>query len=261
MKKQHFILALLITLSQYAFAQNSNTFELEKILNEYIDVFNNMEVENSTNKTLSLFSDRYSGNTTYVKLSGGVINKSYSKKDLKTQLDEIVQDDEYKIIIKLNNILYTNQKEKAGTISALLEFTSFIDSKEAEKGTMLINLVAVKHTEGWKIIQNNMVRISKTKEIGDCVCNIYNKEGSKYITELYYPDGVTYSHAFESFQFTRLGNQQIIKTKGASYNWNKDTSEITHEKNVIGKAKLAKKAIEVIAKDTYKEPCRNIIFR
>ncbi len=261
MKTSTPLLVIILFLFQMTYSQSSESNEMESLLNEYISSFNALEAENSSSKTLKLFSDRYSGNTTYVKLSGGVIKKTYSKKDIKNQLDDIVQDDEYRININLNKILYTNKKDKAGTISALLDFTSYIDDKEAEKGTMLFNIVAVNLDSHWKIFQNNMVRISETKEIGDCVCHVYNKDNYKYIAELYYPAGVTYDHKFESFQFTSTATKNLIKTKGATFEWNKSSWDISLNGKVIGKGTTRQEAIELITKINFSEPCKSIIFR
>lgn len=261
MKALYLLLAVTLFLPQALQSQTKSNNAMTALLQKYISAINALETDNSSAKTLDLYSSRYTGTTTYVKLSGGVIKKSYTKKDIKNQLDDIVQDDEYRIAITLNKVLYNNQKDKAGTISALLDFTSYIDNKEAEKGTMLFNIVAVKLETSWKIFQNNMVRISETKEIGDCVCHVYNKDNSKYVTELYYPAGVTYDHKFESFQFTATSSKELIKTKGATYEWNKKTGVITAEKKVIGNATTQKKAIEVLTKLNFTEPCKSIIFR
>ena len=167
-----------------------------------------MEKDNTTTKVAELYSEQYSGNTTYVKLSGAIIKKDYTKADIIKQLDDIIQDENYILNLKMNKILYSVQKATAGTASVLLDFESFIDDKVAEKGTLVMNIVIVKQREQWKIIQNNMVRVSESKDIGDCVCHIFEKGSTQFVTELYYPAGIKYDHKFETFRITSNDKKQ-----------------------------------------------------
>lgn len=262
MKKIYLLISCFLLVFQITEAQNSKTATpTHKLLKSYINSVNALEKEGNTKKVLDLYSDRYSGNTTYVNLSGGIIKKAYVKEDIKKQLDDIIQDNEYSFSLKLNKILYGNQKDNAGTISALLDFESYIDKKVAEKGTMLINMVAVSQNNKWRIIQNNMVRVSEAKDIGDCVCYIYAKGDTKFVTELYYPAGVTYDHKFESFQFTSNGSGRVIKSLGENFVWETGNNKILLEKKEIGSAKTQREAIEILIKRKNQEPCANIIFR
>lgn len=104
-----------------------------KIVESYINLINSIEEDNSATKVLDLYSKQYSGNTTYVKLSGAIIKKNYTKEDIKIQLDDILEDENYSLKVKMNKVLYNQKKESAGTISVLLDFESFIDNKVAEK--------------------------------------------------------------------------------------------------------------------------------
>lgn len=254
-----FSFSLLIFHSLLAQSVDENS-PIHSLLKTYVSQTNSLNEENSAQKVFDLYSEQYSGNTTYVNLSGGIIKREYTKSDIKKQINSILQDEEYGFVLKLDKILYSNQKENAGTISALLNFESYIDKKVAEKGTMLINFVAVSQNNKWKIIQNNMVRVSEEKDIGDCVCHIYSKGDTKFVTELYYPAGITYEHTFESFQFTTNGSSRIIKSPKQTYAWNRD-NKILLEKKEVGIARTQKEAIELLIKDANKPPCTNIIFR
>ena len=53
----------------------------------------------------------------------------------------------------LDKTVYESQKEGSGTVSALINFESKIDGKVAEKGTILMNIVATKSQGEWKITQ------------------------------------------------------------------------------------------------------------
>lgn len=260
--KNFYIMICCLLISQITTSQdNKSSTPSHDLLKSYINSVNTLEKDGNAKNVLNLYSDLYTGNTTYVNLSGGIIKKTYSKEDIKRQLEDIIQDDEYSFQLKLNKVLYSNQKEKAGTISALLDFESYIDKKEAEKGTMLINMVASSQNNEWKIIQNNMVRVSEAKDIGDCVCHIYAKGDTKFVTELYYPAGVTYGHKFESYQFTSNGNERIIKSLGETFVWNAGNNNITQNEKMVGTATSEKDAIKLLIKRANQEPCADIIFR
>ncbi|MDA7717021.1 hypothetical protein N8834_00730 [bacterium] len=262
MKRIRFILYGILLFSYTLFASNTNTdTPVVKLLNSYVSMVNSLDKEDVTAKILDLYSDRYSGNTTYVKLSGAIIKKQYNKEDIKAQLNDIIMDGGYTFKIKLSKVLYSNQKESAGTISALLDFESFIDSKLAEKGTILLDIVAVVKNEKWVIIQNNMVRVSEAKDIGSCVCHIYEKGSTKFVTELYYPAGVSYDHKFDAFQITSNSENRIIKSGAKKFIWKNDSGDIILDNKTIGKAKDPKNAIMLLVKKANTEPCRDIIFR
>jgi len=221
MKKSYILLCCMITFAYGTASANTikNVDPVIEIVESYIKHMNSIEKKNVIPKVLELYSEQYSGNTTYVKLSGAIVKKNYTKGDIKIQLNDIVQDGNYSLKIKINKILYSTQKETAGTVSALLDFESFIDNKIAEKGTILKNIVAAKQNGQWKIVQNNMVRVSELKDIGDCVCHIFEKGSTQFVTELYYPAGVKYDHKFEAFRITSNQTNRIVKSEGKIFVW------------------------------------------
>ena len=61
-------------------AQNSQaSTPTHELLKSYVNSVNALEKAGNTKKVLSLYGDQYSGNTTYVNLSGGIIKKAYTK--------------------------------------------------------------------------------------------------------------------------------------------------------------------------------------
>ncbi|AXT62505.1 hypothetical protein D1816_19775 [Aquimarina sp. AD10] len=233
---------------------------MEKLLMDYIDKMNALTQGTKKEDVLSLFDEKYNGNTVYVNLSGALVRKNYFKKDISGQLDDIIDDDNYKFKLTLEKIVFQTQKERAGTISAVINFESYIDKKIAEKGTMLMDLVAIRVNGGWKIAQNNMIRVSEAKDIGECICYVYGKGTTKFVTEVYYPSGLEYSQELGAFQVTTKDTKRIIKSNSNEYYWNKGTGKIAFKGVQIGKAADSRKALEVVLKHQYKESCVNIVF-
>ncbi len=239
---------------------NADNEPIKKLLVEYIDKMNTLTRDTQKADLLGLFDEKYSGNTVYVNLSGALVRKNYDKKDISSQLDDIIDDNNYKFKLILDKVVFQSQKERAGTISAVINFESYIDKKIAEKGTMLMDVVAIKSNDGWKIVQKNMVRVSEAKDIGECVCYVYGKGSTKFVTEIYFPSGLEYSQEFDAFQITTKDNKRIVKSNKNEFYWSKDSGKLSFKGSQIGKAQDARKAVEIVLKDLYKDSCVNIVF-
>ena len=259
MKK--FILLFIVSVFSFnSYANFTNDDEpIKKLLMDYISKVNALEKGAKKSDVLYLFDDKYSGNTVYINLSGALVRKNYSKKDISSQLDDIVNDDNYSFKLMLDNVVFQSQKENAGAISAVINFESFIDKKLAEKGTMLMDIVGIKVNNEWKIVQNNMVRVSEAKDIGDCVCYMYGNGETKFVTEVYFPDGLEYSQKLESFQLTRRDGERLVKSHSDEFIW-KGTGVLFYKGKSIGKVETSKQAIETAVKELYKDSCAKITF-
>ncbi len=261
MKKITLLLILAFLFSGQHQAQANNGKEpIKTLLMEYINKMNALTQGTKKEDVLELFDEKYNGNTVYVNLSGALVRKNYSKNDISKQLDDIINDNNYTFRLTLDKVVFQTQKERAGTISAVINFESFIDKKIAEKGTMLMDIVAISSNGGWKIVQNNMVRVSEAKDIGECVCYVYGKGSTKFVTEVYFPSGLEYSQEFDAFQVTTKNDKRIIKSDSNEFYWSRDTGKLTFKGGAIGKADNARKAIEFVLKDLYKDSCVNIVF-
>lgn len=261
MKKITLILTLIFLFGGVSHANTFNEKDpIKKLLGDYINKMNALTQGTQKEDVLSLFDDKYTGNTVYVNLSGALVRKDYDKKDISYQLNDIINDDNYRFKLTLDKVVFQSQKERAGTISAVINFESYIDEKIAEKGTMLMNLVAIGINGGWKIVQNNMVRVSEAKDIGECVCYVYEKGTTKFVTEVYFPSGLEYSQDLDAFQVTTKNNKRIIKSDNNEFYWDRETGKLTLKGGQIGKTNEPRKAIEFVLKDLYKESCVNIVF-
>ena len=260
--KKFTIVMLLVFLCNgfYQGYSNNENEPIKKLLMNYINKMNALTQGTQKEDVLQLFDEKYNGNTVYVNLSGALVRKNYDKKDIASQLDDIIDDDNYDFKLTLDKVVFQSQKERAGTISAVVNFESFIGKKLAEKGTMLMDLVAIQSNGGWKIVQNNKVRVSEAKDIGECVCYVYGKGSTKFVTEVYFPSGLEYSQEFDSFQLTTKDGKRIIKSASNEFYWRRDTGKIFFKGTQIGRAEDAKKAVEVVLKDLYKDSCVNIVF-
>ncbi|MDY8134791.1 hypothetical protein [Aquimarina sp. 2201CG5-10] len=233
---------------------------IEKLLKDYVNRMNALNQGTDKEDVLILFDEKYRGNTVYVNLSGALVRKNYEKKDISSQLDDIMNDDNYDFKLKLDKVVFKTQKETAGTISAVISFESFINKKLAEKGTMLMDIVGIRSNGGWKIVQNNMIRVSEEKDIGECVCYVYAKGSTKFVTEVYFPSGLEYSQEFDSFLITTKDEKRIIKSNNKEFYWNRGDGKLTFKGGALGKADNARNAVEFVLKDLYRDSCAKIVF-
>ncbi|WP_299260508.1 hypothetical protein [uncultured Aquimarina sp.] len=240
-------------------AQASVEEPIKKLLMDYINKINDLQRGAKKNDVLYLFDEKYSGNTVYVNLSGALVRKNYDKKNVSSQLDDIINDDNYSFRLTLDKIVFQNQKDNAGIISAVVGFESFINKKLAEKGTMLMDMVGIQIDERWRIVQNNMVRVSEAKDIGECVCYMYGNGDTKFVTEVYFPAGLEYDQKLESFQITRKDGVRLIKSHSEEFSW-KGNGGVYYKGKPVGKTKDPKLAIQAAVKNLYKDSCVNVVF-
>lgn len=233
---------------------------INKLLKDYINKINALTQGTQKADVLNLFDEKYSGNTVYVNLSGTLLRKNYVLKDLNAQLDDIIDDNNYEFKLTLDKVVFKSQKERAGIISAVVNFESSINKKVAEKGTMLMDIVAIQKNGDWKIVQNNMVRVSEAKDIGECICYFYEKGKTKFVTEMYYPSGLEYSQELNSFHVMTKEKKRIIKSGKKEYYWDGSTGKVTYKGTLLGQSKDAKQAIQFALKNQYKETCVNTVF-
>ncbi len=259
MKKITLVFIIIFICNSFNVGYANEEEPIKKLLMNYINKINDLERGAKKNDVLYLFDEKYSGNTVYVNLSGALVRKDYDKKNVSSQLDDIINDDNYSFRLTLGEVVFLSEKENAGIISAVVTFESFINKKLAEKGTMLMDMVGVKVDERWSIVQNNMVRVSEAKDIGECVCYMYGNGDTKFVTEVYFPAGLEYDQKLESFQVTRKNGLRIIKSHSDEFSW-KGNGNLYYKGKSIGKTKETKKAIEIAVKKLYKDSCVDVIF-
>jgi len=230
-----------------------------KLLKSYIANSNQLCETKQVNNVLSLFDDRYKNNIAYVGLSGIVKRSTIGFEQFSEQLADNVKNKNYNFHMTIGEIVHESQKERAGTVSALVNFESKIDGKVAEKGTILMNLVASLVRGEWKIIHNNTVRVSEGSDIGSCVCYLYAKGSTMFNAETYYPAGVEYDREYQSFRVSSRDGKRIIKGNDTTYTW-AENGDVLDAGRKLGNAKSSDEAVKVVLTSVYSETCTKIDF-
>lgn len=260
-KPKKFKRVFLIALFSFsiAFAQEK---PVTTLLKSYINATNNLGESQDPTSVLSLFSNNYQNNTAYIGLTGVLNRSTTTYAQLEEKLAEDIKNKNYNFTLSLKETVYETQKEKAGTVSALINFESKIDGKVAEKGTILMNIVATKINSQWKITQNNTVRVSEESEIGNCVCYLFSKGESFFSAETYYPAGVKYEREFKSYRVGAKDGKRAIVNRGnndKAYLWEKN-GDLLDGSRKIGTAETPAEAIQVVLSSVYGNTCTKINF-
>lgn len=242
--------------SQIGFSQEKPVLNL---LNEYVKAFNNLSNTKEKNTVLSLFDSKYKNNTAYVGLSGVIKRTTTGFDQFSNQLDQTLKNQKYNFKMTIRDIVHESQKEKAGTVSALVNFESKVDGKVAETGTILMNLVGTLIKGEWKIIHNNTVRVSEGKDIGNCVSYLFSKGTAFYGAETYYPGGVEYNNEFQSFRVVTRDGVRVIKGNIKDYEW-AENGDIMEGTRKIANATTPEEAVKAILNYAYADSCVKIDF-
>ncbi len=250
------VMAIMLLMSFTGFSQEK---PVTRLLNSYIKASNNLSVTKQKNSILALFDDRYKNNTAYVGLSGVVKRTTTGFEQLSNQLDGNIKNKKYNFKMEIRDIVHESQKEKAGTVSALVNFESKIDGKIAETGTILMSIVGTLVRGEWKIIQNNTVRVSEGKDIGNCVCYLFSKGTSFFGAETYYPAGVEYDKEFQSFRVGTRDGKRVVKGDDKDYAW-EENGDVLDGSRKIGSASTPEEAVKIVLNYLYADSCTKIDF-
>ena len=254
-----FIAAFTFLAVSFSVKANNNPNPIKDLLMEYIVSYNGLGKTTVNDDFLNLFSDDFKSLQAHVKIDGLLSRKSLNKKDLEKDIAKLAENEDMAFDFSLKEVLYELQREKAGTISALVEFQTKVDAKVLDKGTVHVNLVGGQVAGKWKIKQVSMVRVSEEKEVGNCTCNLFG-EGSFFLSEVKYPSGLLYTKENPSFRVKTSGDYRVISFFNKEAIWDIKSGAITLDSKVIGKATEVKEATKVIIKELYKDNCLNFIF-
>jgi hypothetical protein len=241
------------------FAQDKPVTQL---LKTYIKATNNLEADQNPDNIMMLLDKNYQNNTAYIGLTGALHRTSTTYGQFAEQIAEDIKNHNYNFTMALSKTVYESQKETSGTVSALINFESKIDGKVAEKGTILMNIVATKSQGEWKITQNNTVRVSEESEIGNCVCYLFSKGKSFFNAETYYPAGVKYEREYKSYRVSIKDGKRTIVNRGnndRTFTW-ADNGDVLDGGRKIGTAVTPDEAVQAVLTFVYGKTCTKINF-
>ncbi len=256
-----FKLVMSITLLSFlsGFSQDKPVTQL---LKSYIKASNELGANEDAENILALFDKNYQNNTAYIGLTGVLHRTSTTYGQFADKLAEDIKNKNYNFTMSLGETVYESQKDRAGTVSALINFQSKIDGKVAEKGTILMNIVASKIQGEWKITHNNTVRVSEESEIGNCVCYLFSKGKSFFNAETYYPAGVKYDREYKSYRVSVKEGKRSIVNRGNNdkeFIW-EENGDVLDGGRKIGTAQTPDEAIQAVLSFVYGKTCTKINF-
>ncbi len=259
MKKINLLTLLMFFVYASSFAQEE---AVKDLLSNYINAVNKLPTTKSNIEVTQYFHENYKNYTADLGLSG-VVNRSASNLNEYTeQVEELISNNDYTLMLNVEKILYTNQKSRVGTIAALINFENKYENKIADKGTILLNIIASKVDGTWKIMHSNTTRISESKDVGQCTCNIYKKGETslRYVAEVFYPSGLQIGQDYSSYRIASKNGKRYVISDNEDYTWN-ENNEIHLGATLIGKTEPedVKEAIRLISETNFKDNCTKMI--
>jgi hypothetical protein len=258
MKKISLLVALFAFVCSTTIAQED---AVKDLLNNYIKAVNNLPKTKSEVEVTQFYHENFKNYTAELGLSGVVNRKDSNLEDYSKQIQDIIDNSNYTLSLDVEKVLYVNQKNKVGTIAALVNFENKFENKIADKGTILLSLIASKVSGAWKIMHTNTTRISESKDVGRCSCYIYEKgeNSSRYVSEVYYPAGLEVGQAYQSFRVAFKKGKRYIISDNSDYTW-EESGEIREGDKLIGKADTIKKGIKLILESSYTDNCIEMLM-
>ena len=260
-KSTTFTLVLSIAFISF-FSGFSQDKPVTQLLKTYIKATNDLATEQTPDNILMLLDKNYQNNTAYIGLTGALERTSTTYGQFAEQIAEDIKNHNYNFTMALDKTVYESQKEGSGTVSALINFESKIDGKVAEKGTILMNIVATKSQGEWKITQNNTVRVSEESEIGNCVCYLFSKGKAFFNAETYYPAGVKYEREYKSYRVSIKDGKRTIVNRGnndKTFIW-AENGDVLDGSRKIGTATTPDEAVQAVLTFVYGKTCTKINF-
>lgn len=257
MKKIKLIALTFLLIGAQSFAQDEAVKEL---LNNYVSAVNKLPKTQKASNVTQYFHDQYKSYSAELGMSG-IVNRTTSDiYDFEEQLQNSIDNSAYKLKLTVDKVLYVNQKNKVGTIAAIIDFESKFEDKIADKGTILLTIIATKSSGEWQIIHSNTTQISESKDVGQCSCNIYKKgeDSQRYLAEVFYPSGLEIGQDFSTYRIAFKKGKRFIISDNDDFIWN-EVNEIYLGSKLIGKSEDIKEAIRLISEDRFKANCTTMI--
>lgn len=251
---------ILTLLSTNAVSQET---AVEKQFRRYVKLLNDLNETKDDNALIDLFAPDFKSLITTTALSGKnntVTGNLDRQKKLFRKIRAYETIDINLKILELSNI---NQNEGKGSLTAKLSSVLYIDGKEHEKNSYIIDATIKKNDNGnWKFDYFYVDRTLEERKRGICVAYFYERK-ENYIVELNYPAVSDYMKAYYPFRFEFIdGSRKIIETDH-DYFWKADNSVIFEidEKAIEGTAESKKEAVGLILQNYYKDQCSEILLR
>lgn len=224
--------------------------------------FNTMSETREVEPFMENFSEGFGGAIVNIGLDGKSNTENIHHENLKVVLSRLIGKGSIKIKWDITKITYENVKGKSGVAGFLVTATYFRDGEIIKELTNMAEVVSARTHNGWKVSYFSLLSVEESVFRGDCYCDIYSQDESRFLTQTYIPNGPEFEMTTDHFVIgTFKGKRYIRLNDEIIYYWNLESGKITFEDAIIGTAKTHNLAIKIALKHNNAAKCSSVKSR
>jgi hypothetical protein len=208
--------------------------ELRKVFSEFIDAYATLERHKDKFSVLKHMAKEVQSTIIFFYVGGRANTIVGDYAGFSTFMDKIVNTQGLSIkyeVVKIPRIYVSGGR---GVVVYVVEYDVQKNGTSWSKGNETVTLTYKKINGEWKILQYSIVNIEDEKLRGACLCELYGDGTGDYVAKTTIPSGRTYDTDLNTFEFTKIGEDRIIKTAKSSYRWDKDGTIFLRESALPG---------------------------
>ena len=225
-----------------------NEAELRKQFGEFIDAYSNLEANKDKFAVLKHMSKDVQSTIIFFYVGGRASTVVGDYAGFSAFMDKIINTQGLEIKYEVTKIPRIYVSGERGVVVYVVEYDVQKNGTSWSRGNETVTLTYKKLEGEWKILQYSIINIEDEKLRGACICELYGDGTGDYVAKTTIPSGRTYDTDLNTFEFTKLGDERIVKTAKNAYRWDKDGSIFLRENALPG---VQAKEVKLGISDTY----------
>jgi hypothetical protein len=239
--------------------QPNEEAELRKQFGEFINAYSNLETTKDKFAVLKHMAKEVQSTIVFFYVGGRANTIVGDYAGFSSFMDKIINTQGLVIKYEVTRVPRVYVSGEQGVVVYIVEYDVQKNGSSWSKGNETVTLTYKKLHGEWKILQYSIVNIEDEKLRGACLCELYGDGTGDYVAKTTIPNGRTYDTDLNTFEFTKLGDDRIIKSGKNVYRWDKDGSIFLRENALPG---VQAKEIKVGQADTFnKQDVISLILR
>jgi hypothetical protein len=228
--------------------QPASEAELREQFGEFINAYSNLQVNKDKFAVLKHMSKDVQSTIIFFYVGGRANTIVGDYAGFSSFMDKLINTQGLEIkyqVVKVPRVYISGER---GVVVYVVEYDVQKNGTSWSKGNETVTLTYKKIDGEWKILQYSIVNIEDEKLRGACLCELYGDGTGDYVAKTVIPNGRTYDTDLNTFEFTKLGEDRIVKTAKNAYRWDKDGSIFLRENALPG---VQAKEVKIGVADTY----------
>jgi hypothetical protein len=208
--------------------------ELRTIFGEFINAYATLETHKDKFSVLKHMAKEVQSTIIFFYVGGRANTIVGDYAGFSTFMDKLINTQGLSIkyeVVKVPRIYVSGGR---GVVVYVVEYDVQKNGSSWSKGNETVTLTYKKIGGEWKILQYSIVNIEDEKLRGACICELYGDGTGDYVAKTTIPNGRTYDTDLNTFEFTKIGEDRIIKTAKGAYRWDKDGTVFLRESALPG---------------------------